>query len=130
MSIALWCLFIAALLHLISKVPVIKAQNDMAGGYNNNYPREQQAALTGWGKRALAAHENQMESFPLFAAGVLVATVSGVTSVWVSYLAIVFIVARIVFITLYLKNVSTLRSISWGVGFLSTLALLCSPLWG
>lgn len=129
MTIALWCLFAAGLLHLFSKAPLIKAQNSMPGGYDNHFPREQQAQLSGWGKRALAAHENQIESFPIFAAGVLVAMVAGVTSAAVDYLAIVFILARVLFITLYIKDVPTLRSSVWGVGFLSSLALLCSPAW-
>lgn len=129
MTIELWCLFAAALLHLITKMPVIKAQNSMPGGYDNHFPREQQANLEGWGKRAKAAHENQMESFPLFAAGILVVTVTGVTSTAVTWLAIVFVIARILFMILYIKDVPTLRSSVWGIGHLATLALLCSPAW-
>jgi uncharacterized MAPEG superfamily protein len=130
MSIALWCLFIAGLLHVLSKAPLMRAQSRCEGGYDNNQPREQHAALDPWGKRALAAHENQIESFPLFAAGVLVAVATGVTSPVVDYLAIAFIVARVVYIFLYVQDVATLRSMVWMVGYLSSLALLCSPAWG
>lgn len=129
MSIALWCLYIAALLHVISKAPLGKAQAGSAGGYDNNNPREQQAALEGWGKRALAVHQNQVESFPLFAAGILVATVSDIGSSAIDYLAVAYIVARVAYIFCYLKELSTLRSLVWSVGFFSSLALLCSPAW-
>ncbi|TLU67230.1 MAPEG family protein [Thalassotalea litorea] len=130
MTIELWCLFIAGLLHALSKAPLVKAQAQCAGGYDNKNPREQQAALSGWGKRALAGHQNQIESFPLFAAGVLVASVSDVTSSLVSILAIAYVIARVLFLVLYIKNIATIRSIAWAIGYLSSLALLCSPAWG
>ena len=129
MSIALWCLFIAALLHFGSKMPLAVAQGQAPGGYDNNHPRDQWANLPEWGKRALAAHQNQIESFPFFAAGVLVAVTSGITGSIVDYLAIAFVVARIVYIALYIKNVATLRSLVWVVGFGCSLALMCSPAW-
>ncbi|MBR9912575.1 MAG: MAPEG family protein [Gammaproteobacteria bacterium] len=129
MSIALWCLFVAGLLHVVTKVPLSMAQNQ-AGGYDNHSPREQQAALQGWGKRALAAHQNQIESFPFFAAGVLAATATGVTGSVADYLALAYVLARLVYLYCYLKDIALLRSVVWGVGFLSSLALLCSPAWG
>ncbi len=129
MSIELWCLFFAGLLHTLSKAPLMKAQAQAPGGYNNRAPREQQSTLEGWAKRALAAHENQIESFPLFAAGVLVVTASGVESPVTGYLAMAYILARIVYLYCYVKGISTLRSIVWGVGYLGSLALMCSPAW-
>jgi len=113
----------------LSKIPLAQAQLKSAGGYDNNNPREQQIALEGWGKRALAAHQNQIESFPLFAAGVIIATITGVESNIVDYCAIAYIVARLAYVYCYLKDVSTLRSIVWSVGLISSFALLCSPAW-
>jgi len=129
MTIALWCLFFAGLLHVISKGPLAMAQGKSKEGYNNNNPREQQDALTGAGRRALAIHQNQIESFPLFAAGVLVATATSLGSPAVGYLAIAYIVARIVYVICYMKDLATLRSAVWSVGFFSSLALMCSPAW-
>ncbi|MDB9972324.1 MAPEG family protein [Oceanospirillaceae bacterium] len=129
MSIALWCLFIAGLLHVLSKTPLFRAQHKSPEGYDNNNPREQQASLNGLGKRALAAHQNQIESFPLFATGILVATATGMVSSAIDYLAIAYIVARVAYIFYYLNDRATLRTIVWGVGFISSLALLCSPAW-
>ena len=129
MSIALWCLFIAGLLHVLSKTPLFRAQHKSPEGYDNNNPREQQAILSGLGKRALAAHQNQIESFPLFATGILVATATGMVSSAIDYLAIAYIVARVAYIFYYLNDRATLRTIVWSVGFISSLALLCSPAW-
>lgn len=51
--------------------PVARAMAEEGGGrYDNHHPRAQQARLTGFGARALAAHLNSIEAFPLFAAGV------------------------------------------------------------
>ena len=127
MSITLWCLFIAGLLHVLSKTPLFQAQHKSPEGYDNNNPREQQASLDGLGKRALAAHQNQIESFPIFATGILVATATGMVSSAIDYLAIAYIVARVAYIFYYLNDRATLRTIVWGVGFISSLALLCSP---
>ena len=129
MTIALWCLFIAGLLHFISKTPLSIAQAKSKGGYDNNNPRDQQAALTGWGKRALAIHQNQIESFPLFAAGVMVATVTGLESPAIGFLSVMYVVARFFYMFCYLKDLATLRSLVWIAGFASSLALMCSPAW-
>ncbi len=129
MTIALWCLFIAGVLHTISKGPLAMHMGKAPGGYNNNMPREQAASLEGEGKRALAIHLNQIESFPLFAAGVLVATMMDVTSNTVDYIAIAYVIARIVYMPLYLKDIATMRSLVWGVGYIGSLALICSPAW-
>ncbi|WP_335598963.1 MAPEG family protein, partial [Halopseudomonas sp.] len=53
-----------------SRLPLRRGRSGK--GYDNAHPRAQQAALTGWGARALASHQNMIEAFPLFAAGVLV----------------------------------------------------------
>lgn len=127
MTIAEWCLLFMGLMLVLSKAPVAKAQND-TGRYDNNHPRAQQVGLTGWGARALAAHQNHFEAFPLFAAGVLVAERVS-SSPAISLLAVLFVIARVAYTALYIANIGTLRSVVWGVGYLSSLALLAAPLW-
>ena len=129
MTLALWCLFFAATLHFFSKLPLGAAQVRGEGSYDNSDPRAQQARLTGWGRRAKAAHENQIESFPLFAAGVLVATVAAPRADIVGWLALAHVVARVAYLFLYLADLAAVRSLVWTVGFFSSLALLCSPAW-
>ena len=129
MTIALWCLFVAAILHVLSKAPVASLMAKLPEGYNNNMPREQAASLEGAGKRAFAIHLNQIESFPLFAAGVLVVTALSINSSTVEYLAIAYVLARIIYIPIYLKDIATLRTMVWSVGYGSSLALICSPAW-
>jgi len=129
MTIALWCLFFAGIMHTLSKVPLAIHMGKAPGGYNNNMPREQAASLEGEGKRALAIHLNQIESFPLFAVGVLVATLVASNVEAIDYLALAYVASRIIYIPLYLKDIATMRSLVWGVGYISSLALMCSPAW-
>jgi len=128
MSFPLWCLFFAALMLVLTKAPVAVAMARSGGkGYDNNHPRAQQAELTGWGARAMAAHSNMFEAFPLFAAAVLVVQVSGSIGTLANVLAGLFIVARVLYTLLYLADRSTLRSLVWGVGFISCLIMLVLP---
>lgn len=123
MSLLITCLFIATILPYLAKIPVAYAMQK-AGGYNNNYPREQQARLQGFGARALAAHQNSFESLLVFAIAVLTAIAITNHSSLIESLAVVHIVARCVYHILYLMDLAMLRSIVWGVSLLSSLIIL------
>lgn len=128
MSFPLWCLFVAALMLVLTKIPVGIAMARIDGrGYDNRNPREQQAALKGWGARALAAHQNMFEAFPVFAAGVLVTQVTNVQGMTIDLLAGLFIVTRVLYTVLYLIDLHAMRSLVWMVGFGCSLALLLAP---
>ena len=109
--------------------PLGFAQSREGGGYDNRNPREQQARLSGWGRRAKAAHENQIESFPLFAAGVLVALTAAPRSTTIDILALTYIAARVAFACFYLADIAPVRSLVWLLGYGVSLALLASPAW-
>ena len=76
MALHFWCIVAAWILVYSSKLPVAAAMQ-RAGGYDNRHPRAQQATLTGWGARSVAAHQNSFETFAPFAAAVLVAHLAG-----------------------------------------------------
>ena len=96
----------------------------LAGGYNNNDPRGQQAQLEGRGKRAIAAHHNSFEAFAPFAAGVLASVQRGVKLEYIAIACAVFAVARTGYIVAYINDKATLRSSLWTVGILATAALM------
>ncbi|PKM04789.1 MAG: hypothetical protein CVV16_03615 [Gammaproteobacteria bacterium HGW-Gammaproteobacteria-6] len=128
MTFPLWCLFVAALLLVLTKIPVaIAMARSSKAGYDNRYPRLQQLALTGWGARAMAAHANMFEAFPLFAAGVLVVQATGSLGDSVNVMAGLFVVSRVLYSLFYLLDWHLLRSLVWGVGFIASLGLLLSP---
>jgi uncharacterized MAPEG superfamily protein len=126
MEIHLWCVAAAWLLVYSSKVPVAVAMQQ-AGGYDNRHPRRQQAELTGWGARSVAAHLNGFETFAPFAAAVLLAHVAGAATALVDVLAVIFVASRALYVPCYIAGLSALRSLVWTVGFGVTLGLFLAP---
>ena len=62
MSIAYWCVLIAALL------PLGFVAYAKSGSFDDNMPRDEASRLTGSKRRAYAAHQNAYDNFPFFAA--------------------------------------------------------------
>ncbi|MDQ3510377.1 MAG: MAPEG family protein [Pseudomonadota bacterium] len=107
-SVAYWCVLIAALL------PYVWVSVAKAGGkrYDNRDPR-------GWlarqenprSVRANAAQLNAFEAFAPFAAGVVMAQLAGVPGDRIAWIAVVFVVLRILHGILYITNKQGLRSL-------------------
>lgn len=112
---------------VLSKIPVSKAQKD-TGRYDNHNPRAQQAALTGWGARAVAAHQNAYENFPIFGVGVAVAVATDVDPTVGAALGWTYVGARVAYNILYLADQGVLRSLAWTVGLLATVGLYVTAL--
>lgn len=123
MTTLIICLFIATLLPLVAKVPVAFAMHKL-GRYNNNHPRAQQAELTGFGARALAAHQNAFEALIIFAPAVLLAIATKNTGTVIEQLAITHVIARVLYNIAYLMDIATIRSLIWAVGMVSALAMI------
>ncbi|TBU97596.1 MAPEG family protein [Phytopseudomonas dryadis] len=127
MSLPFWCVFISALLIFVAKIPVARAMKEEGGTYDNHHPRAQQARLSGFGARALAAHMNSFEAFPLFAVGVLMAHVSQSNGWLVDLLAVTFVVSRVLYLLLYWADLHWQRSLMWMLGLLCSLLLMLTP---
>ncbi|WP_025805265.1 MAPEG family protein [Pseudomonas chlororaphis] len=127
MSIAFWCVFISALLIYVARMPVARAMKEQ-GGYNNHLPRQQQAQLTGFGARAVAAHQNSFEAFMLFAVGVLMAHTTQTQGWLIDGLAIVFVITRVIYLLCYWADLAWHRSLVWFVGLLCSMLLMLSPI--
>lgn len=119
MTIAYWCLLLAALLPYLLIV-VAKAG---ARGFDNHAPREWYERAEGYRKRAVWAQQNSYEIFPVFAAAVIIAQLSGATQSWIDGLAISFIASRIAFAACYIADLHLLRSLVWTLGFACCIAL-------
>ncbi|MGI2177559.1 MAPEG family protein [Shewanella frigidimarina] len=124
MQTILICLLIAMLLPYAAKVPLAMAMVKL-GRYDNDHPRAQQAQLTGFGARALAGHQNAFESLIVFGIAVLTALITNNVTDVVALLAIVHVVARLVYHALYLLNFGTLRSLSWFVAISASIGIFC-----
>ena len=124
MTIIIYSVVAAALLIMLSKIPLGIAMSKSKGGYDNRYPRDQQAALQGFGKRALSAHQNCIEAFPLFAAGVCLSLIAKADMALVQNLCVVFICSRMAYLICYWMDIEKLRSLIWSVGFICSIWLM------
>jgi len=121
-------LFLAVLLIYVPRLLVLRELVKMPGGLDNRNPRDQQAKLDGFGKRAQGAHLNMIEAFPIFAASMLAAMVGRTDPHLIVGLGSAFIVLRIVYIALYLGDKATARSAVWSLALTTCGALVLSPL--
>jgi uncharacterized MAPEG superfamily protein len=125
MTIAEWCLLAAVLLFLLTVAPV------KAIGYrdfDNSKPRDPKFYDHPLRARALGARVNGIETFPFFAAAVLLAEFRHAPQGWIDGLAVGFVVLRLAFVAAYLANRSTTRTLLWNAGFFVNLAIFLSPL--
>lgn len=123
MDIVLISLFIATILPILTKAPLAWAMNK-EGGYDNRYPREQQAKLQGFGARAQAAHLNSFEALIMYTPGALAVVALNAATQMMQYYAMAFIVARIAYCIMYWLDQDKLRSVFWGVGLLCSLLMM------
>jgi uncharacterized MAPEG superfamily protein len=126
MTIADWCLLGAVLLYLLTLAPV-KAIGHR--DFRNSTPRDPAFYSTPMRERALGAHLNGIETFPFFAAAVLLAEFRSARQPVVDGLALAFLVVRFLFVVAYLANRSTTRTLLWNLGFFVNVAIFVTPLW-
>ena len=124
MTIVIICLFIATAMPILAKAPMAIAMNKEKGGYDNRHPREQQKRLSGFGARAKAAHENCFEALIMFTPGALAVLVTNNAGQLAEYFAIAFVVSRLAYLLAYYFDKHVMRSTFWGIGFISSLALI------
>lgn len=120
LTTAYWCLLGAFAL------PYITAWIAKAGAFgmgDNRTPREWATRQTGWRARAIAAQANSFEGLPLFMAGVIAAHQFGGAQARIDALAFSYLLLRVVYISLYIRDKSTLRSLVWGLGLAVSVAL-------
>lgn len=121
MTIAYWCVLVAALLPYVA-IAMAKARPD----FNNRAPREWTARLEGWRKRAVHAHQNHFEAFAPFAAGVIIAHLARAPQGAIDTIALVFIAARIAYTAAYVGDRPALRSLLWVIALGCVIALFAS----
>jgi uncharacterized MAPEG superfamily protein len=90
---------------------------------DNHHIRVWQGQLTGWRQRAHWAHQNAFETFPLFAAGAIVAHLAAPASLPGIALTWAFPALRVVYSVAYVTDQAQLRSGVWLVSLGVLLAL-------
>jgi uncharacterized MAPEG superfamily protein len=125
MTVAEWCVFGAVILYLLTIAP-FKAIGSRR--FDNSKPRDPAFFDEPLRARALGAHINGIETFPFFAAAVLLAEFRAAPQNLINELAVLFLIVRIAYVFTYLGNRPTLRSILWNIGFAINVAIFFLPL--
>ena len=120
MTIAIWCILIAQILPYVAF--------GFVKGLDPEQPRLHTGNLEGQSMRAYGAHLNGLETFPWFAAAVIVSQVVGGPSRIVDILAVVYILLRVGHLAAYLSGRQPLRSAAFSVAQFVALAIFISPL--
>ncbi|MGB0658666.1 MAG: MAPEG family protein [Mangrovicoccus sp.] len=85
--------------------------------------RDEHRSLEGMTARLDRALNNSITAMALFAPAVLLIHTQNITTPYVDTVALVFLIARLVYLPCYVFDIQGLRSGAWGVGFFATLAL-------
>ncbi len=120
MTVAIWCILIAATLPYVAF--------SFVKGLDANQPRYHVGDLAGQSLRAYGAHLNGLETFPGFAAAVIVAHVVGGPSRIADILAVVYILLRIGHMAAYIAGRQPLRSAAFAIAQLVAVAIFVTPL--
>ena len=120
MTIAIWCILIAATLPYVAF--------SFVKGLDPNQPRAHAGDLAGRSARAYGAHLNGLETFPWFASAVIVAHMIAGPSRVVDILAAICVVVRAGHMAAYIAGRQPLRSAAFTVAQLIAVAIFVSPL--
>lgn len=123
MIVPFGCVLLASLLPYTWSWVALRARIVQFGAFDNRLPRPEQARLEGWGHRSVAASANGFESFPLFAAVVLMVAFAGAGSTLVSGLCVGYVVLRLAHGIAYLADQHVLRSLVFVLAQMVCLAL-------
>lgn len=119
MSLPFTCVLIAGVMpYLLIGIAKFGARE-----YDHHRPREYMEAQSGWRLRAYWAHQNGFESFPLFAAAVIIAHLNQVHPPTLNGVCLGFLGFRTLHAFFYLFDWATLRTMSW-VGSLACIFYL------
>lgn len=122
MTIAFWCVLVAALLPY---VPL-----GFVKGLDPKVPRANVKDLSGLPARAHGAHLNAFEAFPPFAAAVIISHLTLGANRATNILALAFLLARFAHMGFYLADRQPLRSAAFFAGAIIVVAIFLHAAWG
>jgi uncharacterized MAPEG superfamily protein len=125
MTIAEWSLLAAVILYLLTLAP-FKPMGHRE--FDNAKPRDPAFWAAPLRTRALHAHINGIETFPFFAAAVLLAEFRGCPQGRIDALAVAFIAIRVLFVAAYLLDRPWTRTVLWNLAFAVNVAIFVQPL--
>ena len=121
MTIGYMCLLICMLLPIFWAGVSKYGYGDIK--YDNESPRDHLLSLSGKAKNAYNAEQNCYETFPAFAAAVIIAHQIGNDQFMINMLCVVFLLTRILHGYFYITNKGSLRSIVFVLGLITNISL-------
>ena len=121
MTIGYMCLLICMLLPIFWAGVSKYGYGDIK--YDNESPRDHLSSLLGKAKNAYNAEQNCYETFPAFAAAVIIAHQIGNDQFIINMLCVVFLLTRILHGYFYITNKGSLRSIVFVIGLITNIWL-------
>ena len=125
MSVELNCLAWSVILGLVHILAAANARTIELGTKWNMGPRDGEptilSPLTG---RLLRAQSNFFETFPLFAVAILLAAITNQFSAYSYWGAVMYLVARVIYLPLYAAGIPLVRSLVWLVSMAVLLMVL------
>lgn len=91
-------------------------------------PRDQAPKASVLADRLKRAANNGFEGLALFAPACLILTVTGQTSTLTTTCAVIYLIARVLYVPAYALGLAPWRSLIWAAGSLSTVIMLISSL--
>ncbi|OWU85406.1 membrane protein [Oceanicola sp. 22II-s10i] len=91
-------------------------------------PRDEPVLLTGMAGRAYRAMNNHFEGLILFGIAVMVVTYADKADTITAIYALIYLIARILYVPAYLFGWVPWRSLIWSAGLLATAAMLIAAL--
>ena len=101
---------VLGLAHLLATVPFVVGHHGLGYVFS---PRDPQTPLTGHAARFERAFHNFLQTFPFFAVAVLAVAVTGRHSAQTVFGAELYLVARILYIPIYVVGAPVLRTLVW-----------------
>lgn len=130
MTLELAILALAALLAVVQLVLfAIPANREIGTDYLMG-PRDEGVTLKGRTARLQRAYNNHMEGLTLYAAATVVVVLGDAVSGFTHLCALVYLVARILYVPAYAFGWTPWRSVIWAAGFLATVLMLLAGLLG
>jgi uncharacterized MAPEG superfamily protein len=118
-TIAYWCIFVVAMMPYLCAVLAKRfgMKQHKSKRYDNAHPRAWLVELTGWPARANAAQANCFEAMPFFFVAVVLAHQLKVLQGTLDMMCVLFVVLRLLYVLMYVANMSSLRSLVWFMAF-------------
>ena len=127
MSDIVW-LMIAVIVGLVQIVIAAQAGQSYRSLDWNLGPRDTPVPVGGVAGRLERACRNFLETFPLFAAALLAVVLQNKSGGLSHWGAILYVVARIVYVPLYAFGVKYVRTLSWAVSIVGIVLLIIAAL--